>query len=86
MQDLSKENDFCEIDDICVLNNVTYNENFMTKCQTMSEYDIQNGFVYKKIGVDWLLSIEKRRKINGVKTRIIKLFNIPFVKWVKNRI
>lgn len=86
VQDLSGKKDFCEIDDICVLNNVMHNENFMTKCQTMSEYDIQNGFVYKKIGVDWLLSIEKRRKINGVKTRIIRLFNIPFVKWVKNHI
>lgn len=86
VQDLSKENDFCEIDDICVLNNVTYNENFMTKCQTMSEYDIQNGFVYKKIGVDWLLSIEKRRKINHNKIKIIKLFNTPIIKWYKKSV
>lgn len=84
VQDLSEEKDFCEIDDICVLNNVTYNKNFMTKCDVISEKDIKDGFVYKKIGFDWLLSIEKRRKMNGVKVKTIRLFNIPIIQWQKS--
>ena len=82
VQDLSNEKDFCEIDDICVLNNVTYNKNFMTKCEVISEKDIKDGFVYKKIGFDWLISVEKRRKANGVKVKIIRLFGISIIRIV----
>ncbi len=83
MQDLSDEIDFCEIDDICVLDNVMYNEKFMLTQNVINQNDIKYGNIYKKFGIDNLISFKKRRKINGTKTMILKLFNIPIAKWEK---
>lgn len=83
VQDLSDEIDFCEIDDICVLDNLICNEKFMLTQSVISKNDIKYSSIYKKFGIDNLISFEKRHKINGIKTRIIKLFNIPIAKWEK---
>lgn len=83
VQNLSDEIDFCEIDDICVLNNISYNPNFMQKIELLSGYDKKYGFMYKKIGIDNLISLEKSKKPNGIKTKTINVFGIPLIRWLK---
>lgn len=82
VKDLAKEVDLCEIDDLCVINNIMLNERFMIN-QVMTEFDLKYGFVYKKFGLDLLISLEKRRK-NNIKTLIIKCFNKPLLKYSRN--
>lgn len=84
VKDLSNEVDLCEIDDLCVINNIMLNEKFMTN-QQITKLDIKYGFVYKKFGFDFLISIEKRR-INNTKTLIIKCFNNPCIIYKRNKL
>lgn len=84
VQDLSDEIDFCEIDDICVLNNVICNNDFMNQNKTINDkeikLDVKYGLIYKTIGIKNILVIEKRRK-NNIKTKIVKIFNTSLIKW-----
>lgn len=74
VKDLSAEVDLCEIDDGCVINNIMLNADFMAQNEPITELDFKYGFVYKKFGFDFLISLEKRRR-NNTKTLLIKCFN-----------
>ncbi len=80
VRDLRGETDYCEIDDLCVQDNIIHNDKFLTTPpQPFSDDVLKNGFLYKSVGVRGVFVCEKRY-VGATSVMIFKLFGVQVAR------